>query len=66
MHVHANQINPNAQLDATYSAQKSEAKREAARTRKSCRNRSSKTKSESLVLSKGFSRWFRNPSAFFH
>lgn len=34
MHVHANQINPNAQLDALYSAQKSEAKREAARTRK--------------------------------
>jgi len=34
MHVHGNQINANAQLDALYSAQKSEAKREAARTRK--------------------------------
>jgi 5-deoxy-D-glucuronate isomerase len=34
MHVHANPINPNAQLDALYSAQKAAAKREAARTRK--------------------------------
>ena len=34
MHVHANPINPNAQLDALYSAQKAAAKREAARVRK--------------------------------
>ncbi len=34
MHVRANQINPNAQLDALYSAQKAAAKRETARTRK--------------------------------
>jgi hypothetical protein len=34
MHVHASPINPNAQLDALYSAQKAAAKREAARTRK--------------------------------
>jgi len=34
MHVHANQINPNAQLDALSSAQRAAAKQEAARTRK--------------------------------
>jgi len=34
MHVHANQINPNAQLDALNSAQRAAAKQEAARTRK--------------------------------
>lgn len=34
MHVHMNQVNPNAQLDAMYAAQKAAAKREAARTRK--------------------------------
>jgi hypothetical protein len=34
MHVHANQINPNAQLDALYSAQRAAARQEAARTRK--------------------------------
>jgi hypothetical protein len=34
MHVHANQINPNAQLDALYSAQRAAAKQEAANTRK--------------------------------
>jgi hypothetical protein len=34
MRVHPNQINPNAQLDAMYAAQKAAAKREAARTRK--------------------------------
>jgi hypothetical protein len=34
MHIHPNQTNPNAQLDALYSAQKAEAKREAANTRK--------------------------------
>jgi hypothetical protein len=34
MHVHANQINPNVQLDALYSAQRAAAKQEAARTRK--------------------------------
>ncbi|SRR5271156_3644547 len=34
MHVHGNQINPNAQLDALYSAQRAAAKQEAARTRK--------------------------------
>jgi len=34
MHVHSNQPNPNAQLDAIYSAQKAAAKQEAERTRK--------------------------------
>jgi hypothetical protein len=34
MHVHQNQVNPNAQLDAMYAAQKAAAKREAERTRK--------------------------------
>jgi hypothetical protein len=34
MHVHQNQINPNAQLDAMYAAQKAAAKREVERTRK--------------------------------
>jgi hypothetical protein len=34
MHVHANQINPNSQLDALYAAEKAAANRAAARTRK--------------------------------
>jgi hypothetical protein len=34
MHVHANQINPNAQLDALYAAERAAANREVARTRK--------------------------------
>ncbi|MGA9977540.1 MAG: hypothetical protein WBQ08_02700 [Candidatus Sulfotelmatobacter sp.] len=34
MHVHPSQINPNAQLDALYAAEKAAAKREAARTRR--------------------------------
>ncbi len=34
MRVHPNQLNPNAQLDAMYAAQKAAAKREADRTRK--------------------------------
>jgi hypothetical protein len=34
MRVHPSQINPNAQLDALYAAEKAAAKREAARTRK--------------------------------
>jgi hypothetical protein len=34
MRVHSNQVNPNAQLDAMYAAQKAAAKREAERTRK--------------------------------
>ncbi|MGA9642041.1 MAG: hypothetical protein WBQ72_11635 [Terriglobales bacterium] len=34
MRVHANQTNPNAQLDALYAAARAEANREAARTRK--------------------------------
>ena len=34
MRVHANQIDPNIQLDAMYAAQKAAAKREVARTRK--------------------------------
>jgi hypothetical protein len=34
MHIHANQITPNTQLDALYSAQRAAAKREAANTRK--------------------------------
>ena len=34
MHIHPNQINPNAQLDALYAADKAAAKREAERTRR--------------------------------
>ncbi len=34
MRVHANQINPNAQLDALYAAEKAAATREAMRTRR--------------------------------
>ncbi|MFZ0759475.1 MAG: hypothetical protein WAM69_05935 [Candidatus Sulfotelmatobacter sp.] len=34
MHIHANQINATAQLDALYAAEKAAAKLEAARTRK--------------------------------
>jgi hypothetical protein len=34
MHGHANQMNPNAQLDVLYAAEKAAAKQEAARTRK--------------------------------
>jgi hypothetical protein len=34
MHVHGNQINPNAQLDALRAAEKTAGKREAERTRK--------------------------------
>jgi hypothetical protein len=34
MRVHANQVNPYAQLDALYAAQKAAAKREAAKTRR--------------------------------
>jgi hypothetical protein len=34
MHVHASQINPNAQLDALYAAEKAAAKKETERTRK--------------------------------
>jgi hypothetical protein len=34
MHIHPNQINPNAQMDGAQSAQRAQAKAEAARTRK--------------------------------
>lgn len=34
MHIHPNQITPNAQLDALYAAGRAAAKREAANTRK--------------------------------
>jgi hypothetical protein len=34
MHIHANQTNPNVQLNALYAAEKAEAKRETERTRK--------------------------------
>lgn len=34
MHVHANQINPNAQLDALYAAERAAAKQAAASTRR--------------------------------
>jgi hypothetical protein len=34
MHGHANQMNPNVQLDVLYAAEKAAAKQEAARTRK--------------------------------
>jgi hypothetical protein len=34
VHIHANQTNPNAQLNALYAAEKAEAKRETERTRK--------------------------------
>jgi hypothetical protein len=34
MHVHANQLNPNMQLNSVYSAERTAAQREAANTRK--------------------------------
>jgi hypothetical protein len=34
MHIHPNQINPNAQLDSLYAADKAAAQREAERTRR--------------------------------
>jgi hypothetical protein len=34
MHIHANQTNPNIQLNPLYAAEKAEAKRETERTRK--------------------------------
>ncbi len=34
MHIHPNQINPNAQSDALYASERAAAKREAANTRK--------------------------------
>ena len=34
MHVHANQTNPNIQLNALYAAEKAEARRQTERTRK--------------------------------
>lgn len=34
MHIHANQTNPNVQLNNLYAAEKAEAKRETERTRK--------------------------------
>jgi hypothetical protein len=34
MHIHASQINPNAQLDALYATEKAAAKKETERTRK--------------------------------
>lgn len=46
MRVHANQINPNIQLDAMYAAQKADAKREAARTRKKLSEYASKLSGE--------------------
>jgi hypothetical protein len=46
MHVHANQINPNAQLDALYAAEKAAAKREAERTRKKLSEFASKLSAE--------------------
>jgi len=46
MHVHSNQTNPNAQLDAMYSAQKAGAKQEAERTRKKLTDFASKLAGE--------------------
>jgi len=46
MRVHPNQVNLNAQLDAMYAAQKAEAKREAARTRKKLMEFASKLAAE--------------------
>jgi hypothetical protein len=46
MHVHANQINPNAQLDALYAAEKAAAKRAAERTRKKLSEFASKLSAE--------------------
>jgi hypothetical protein len=50
MHVHANQINANAQLDALYSAQKTATKREAARTRKKLSEFTSELADEACVV----------------
>ncbi|MGD0566897.1 MAG: hypothetical protein ABSA78_00720 [Candidatus Sulfotelmatobacter sp.] len=46
MHIHANQINPNTQLDALYAAEKAAAKREAERTRKKLSELASKLAGE--------------------
>jgi len=43
MHVHTNQINPNAQLDALYSSQRAAAGREAAGVRKKLSEAASQT-----------------------
>jgi hypothetical protein len=47
MHVHGNQLNPNAALDAAYAAQKAAANREAAETRKKLTEFASKLSGES-------------------
>lgn len=47
MRVHANQVNPYAQLDAMYAAQKAEAKRQAARTRRKLTESASRLAGES-------------------
>jgi hypothetical protein len=46
MHVHANQINPNAQLDALRAAEKAAGKREVERTRKKLSEFASKLSAE--------------------
>jgi hypothetical protein len=46
MHVHGNQVNPYAQLDALYAAEKAAAKKEAARTRKKLSDFASKLAGE--------------------
>jgi hypothetical protein len=46
MHVHANQVNPNAQLDALYAAERAAAKREAANIRKKLREYASELTGE--------------------
>jgi len=54
MHIHANQFNPQAQLDALQSAQKAAANAEAARTRKKLMESASKlageAESEAFVM----------------
>jgi hypothetical protein len=46
VHIHANQINPNTQLDSLYAAEKAAARREAERTRKKLSELASKLASE--------------------
>ena len=57
MRVHQNQVNPNAQLDSMYAAQKAAAKREAEQTRKKLFEFASKlagdTDSEACVVKLG-------------
>ena len=48
MHIHPNQVNPNAQLDALYSAEKTAAKAAAERTRRKLMESASEISGEAV------------------